>query len=211
MLQIRSARPDDADFLGWVILTAARGHLERGWFDVVLQRDEGFCLEYCSKLAGAAARSWWHWSLFSLAEVDGMPAAALCGFGDHSLYAASSAAMGEASQKMGLSDEDHAQLWSRGAFILSCTTSEDGAWTIENMATLPEYRRTGVTRALLRAELERARASSYTRVQISFFVGNQLAERAYAKAGFKFAEEKCSAEFQASLGVPGLKRLARDI
>jgi GNAT superfamily N-acetyltransferase len=100
--------------------------------------------------------------------------------------------------------------YRHAARLLSCTTSEDGAWTIENMATLPEYRRTGVTRALLRAELERVRASGYTRVQTSFFVGYQLAEHAYAKVGFKFAEEKCSPEFQASLGVRGLKRLARD-
>jgi hypothetical protein len=78
MVQIRSARADDTDFLGWVILTAARGHLERGWFDVVLQRDEAFCAESCSKLAGAATPSWWHWS-FSIAEVDGRSAAALCG------------------------------------------------------------------------------------------------------------------------------------
>ena len=47
MIQIRSALADDTDFLGWVILTAARGHRERGWFDVVLQQDEAFCVEYC--------------------------------------------------------------------------------------------------------------------------------------------------------------------
>ena len=211
MLQIRSARTDDADFLGWVILTAARGHLERGWYDVVLQRDDAFCLEYCSELAGAAARSWWHWSLFSVAEVDGRPAAALCGFGDHSVYAVSSAAMAEASQKMGLSQEEHARLWPRGAFILACTTSEDGAWAIENMATLPEYRGTGVTQTLLKHDFERARAAGYRCVEISFFIGNQLADHAYIKAGFEFAEEKCSPEFQSSLGVPGLRRLARDI
>ena len=58
MIQIRSALADDTDFLGWVILTAARGHRERGWFDVVLQQDEAFCVEYCRKLAGAATPSW---------------------------------------------------------------------------------------------------------------------------------------------------------
>ena len=91
MLKIRPARTDDSDFLAWVIFTAARGHLKRGWFDVVLQRDEAFCIDYCGKLASAAVRSWWHWSLFSVAEVSGRPAAALCGLGDDSLYAASSA------------------------------------------------------------------------------------------------------------------------
>jgi translation initiation factor 4G len=203
MLQIRSARTDDADFLGWVILTAARGHLERGWFDVVLQRHDAFCLEYCSKLAGAAARSRWHRSLFSVAEVDGRPAAALCGFGDRFLYAASSGAMAEASQKMGLSEEEHARLWPRGAFILSCTTSEEGAWTIENMATLPEYCRTGATQALLCNELERARAAGYTPVQVSFFVGNRPPSRHISRPDSSLPKKSAPLKFNLASTCPG--------
>ena len=88
MLKIRSARTDDSDFLGWVIFISARGHLKHGWFDVVLQRDEEFCIDYCGKAASAAVRSLWHYSLFSVAEVDGQRAAALCGFADESLYGA---------------------------------------------------------------------------------------------------------------------------
>lgn len=106
---------------------------------------------------------------------------------------------------MHLSEEGQAELWPRGAFILSCATSEDGAWTIEHMATLPEYRGTGVTQALLRNEFARARAAGYRRAQLSFFIGNELAEHAYMKAGFQFAEEKRSGEFQSGLGVPGLR------
>src|SRR3982751_6216594 len=98
---IRPARADDAVFLGWAIYEAARGHLERGWFDIVLQRDEAFCLEFCRRLTGAKARSWWHWSLFSVAEVDGVAVGALCGFGDEAVYRASGDAMREASHVTG--------------------------------------------------------------------------------------------------------------
>jgi hypothetical protein len=35
-LTFRAAGPDDAEFLGWVMVMAARGHLTRGWFDIVL-------------------------------------------------------------------------------------------------------------------------------------------------------------------------------
>ena len=35
--------------------------------------------------------------------------------------------------------------------------------------------------------------------------------RCYIKAGFRFAEEKRAPDFQAAIGVPGLRRLARDI
>jgi ribosomal protein S18 acetylase RimI-like enzyme len=208
---IRAASVDDADFLGWVILTAARGHLARGWFDILLQRDEEFCLAYCGRLVAAEARSWWHWSLFSVAEVEGKPLAALCGFADESVYMASGAAMEEASRTMGFSEEEHAELWPRGAFILSCTTSEPGAWTIENVATRPEHRGCGVTQALLESEFARARQAGFRRAQISFLIGNEPAEHAYRKAGFTFAEEKRASEFDLAAGVPGLRRLARDL
>ena len=211
VVTIRPAVREDAEFLGWVILTAARGHLARGWFDIVLAHDEPFRLAYCARLVAAEPRSWWHWSLFSIAEVDGKPASALCGFGDESVYMASGAAMEEASSAMGLSGAEHAKLWPRGAFILSCTTGEEDAWTIENVATLAEYRRIGVTQPLLAHEFARARAAGFKRAQISFLIGNEPAEHAYRKAGFTFAEEKRAAEFEAAIAVPGLRRLARDI
>ena len=119
--------------------------------------------------------------------------------------------MAEASRKMGLSEEEHAQLWPRGSFILSCTTGEDGAWTVENVATRLAYRGTGATQALLAHEFDRARAAGYARAQISFLIGNEPAERAYIKAGFQFAEEKRAPDFQAAIAVPGLRRLARNI
>jgi ribosomal protein S18 acetylase RimI-like enzyme len=211
MLTIRPAQASDAQFLGWAIYEAARGHLKRGWFDIVLQRDQAFCLEFCCRLANTQARSWWHWSLFSVAEVDGRAASTLCGFGDESVYRVSGEAMREASEKMGIDDAEQAKQWPRGAFIVSAVTSEAGAWTIENVATLPQHRGTGVTQTLLRQELERARAAGFERAQISFLIGNEAAERAYRKVGFTFAEEKCVADFEAATGVPGLRRLARDL
>jgi hypothetical protein len=59
--------------------------------------------------------------------------------------------------------------------------------------------------------LEAARDAGFKRAQISFLIGNEPAEHAYRKAGFSFAEDKCAAEFEAAIGVPGLRRLARDI
>ena len=208
---IRPARPDDAGFLGWACVEAARSQLARGWFEIVLRRDSGYCAEFAKHLTLAKARSWWHWSLFLVAEVDGIVGSAMCGFGDPSVYYASSDAMAEAGDRMGIPKAEQEQFWPRGAFIVSATTSEDGAWTIENVATKPEYRGSGVTHALLEAELDVARAAGFRRAQISILIGNDRAEKAYMKAGFTFAEEKRAAEFQAAIGVPGLRRLARDL
>src|SRR5690348_2265626 len=137
---LRPAEPRDATFLGWASVIAARSHLARGWFDVVLRREDAFLFEFAEYLALAEARSWWHWSIFRVAEVDGAVVSAMCGFGEVSYYEASGAAMAEASERIGLDPKERNELWPRGAFILSATTSEDQTWTIENVATKPEYR-----------------------------------------------------------------------
>jgi len=208
---IRPATPDDGAFLGWASVMASRSQLKRGWFEIVLQRDDAFCFEFAKYLTLARAVSWWHWSLFLVAEVDGVVASAMCGFGDGSVYANSSAAMAEAADKMGIPKSEQAQFWPRGAFIVSPATSEDGAWTIENVATLPEYRGHGLIGAMMEKELDIARGRGFKRAQISFFMSNTPAERAYAKAGFTFVEEKTAPDFEAALGIPGVTRYARDI
>ena len=208
---IRPASPDDADFLGWACVAASRSQLERGWFEIVLRREEAYCVEFAKYLTLAKARSWWHWSLFHVVEADGEPVSAMCGFGDESVYRASYEAMAEAGDKMGIPKSEQEQFWPRGAFIVSAATGEDGAWTIENVATKPEFRGTGVTLALLEAELDVARAAGFKRAQISFFTGNIRAEKTYARAGFTFAEEKHAPDFKAALGIPGVRRFARDI
>jgi len=210
-LTIRHAMPEDAPFLGWVCVGAPRSHLKTGWFETVLRRDEAFCIEFAARLTIAKPRSWWHYSLFLIAEVDGRPAAGLCGFGDEAVYYASSEAMAEAADAMGIPKSEQAQFWPRGAYIISPATSEDGAWTIENVATKPEFRGRGLVGKLLEAELSEARAAGFKRAQVSFFMGNDAAERAYTKAGFTFAEEKTARDFEAVTGIPGIKRFARDI
>src|ERR1700759_3940306 len=111
---IRPATPADGDFLGWASVMASRSQLKRGWFEIVLQRDDAFCFAFGKYLTLAKAVSWWHWSLFLVAEVDGVAASALCGFGDESVYAASMGAMAEAGDKMGIAREEQAQFWPRG-------------------------------------------------------------------------------------------------
>jgi ribosomal protein S18 acetylase RimI-like enzyme len=211
MLTIRSAEPRDAEFLGWACVMASRSQLKRGWFEIVLQRDDAFCFEFAKYLTLATAVSWWHWSLFLVAEVDGEVACAVCGFGDGSVYAASSAAMAEAGDRMGISKQEQAQFWPRGAFIVSPATSESGAWTIENVATKPKFRGRGLATELVERELEIARGKGFKRAQISYFMGNDSAARAYARAGFVFAEEKTAPDFEAALGIPGVTRVVRDL
>lgn len=207
----RPAIPADAELIGWAQVMAARGHMPRGWFEIVLERDETFCIAFAAKLAVARPVSWWHYSFVTIAEVDGVPAAAACAFPDSAPYMVSNAAMAEASDAMGISKVEQAQLWPRGSFILSATTGEDDCWTIENVATKPGYRGRGVAASLIRHMLDDMSESGPGRAQISFLIGNEPAERCYRSCGFVFAEDKTAKEFEAAIGVPGLRRMARDL
>lgn len=207
----RPATPHDAEFIGWAQVMAARGHLPRGWFDIVLERDEAFCIAFAAKLAVAKAKSWWHYSFVTIAEVDGRAASAACAFPDSAPYMVSNEAMREAANKMGLSIAEQALLWPRGSFIMSATTGEDDCWTIENVATRPEFRGQGVAAALIEHMLETMARRGPMRAQISFLIGNEPAERCYRACGFQFAEDKTAKEFEAAMGVPGLRRLAREL
>jgi ribosomal protein S18 acetylase RimI-like enzyme len=207
---IRPAERADAPFLAWVILTAARSHLERGWFDIVLDRPEGVCLEFLEKLAVTEARSWWHYSRFRVAEVAGAPAAALCAFRAGDAYPLSGAAMGEVCERNRWDQETQDAMWKRGSYIFTCTFEDnDDAWTIENVATLPRHRGRGLVVELIAHALTEGREQGRRAAQISYLIGNEPAARAYVAAGFTLDGERRSAEFLAATGAPGLCRVVK--
>jgi hypothetical protein len=63
--------------------------------------------------------------------------------------------------------------------------------------------------ALIGRSLAAGKQAGFARTSISFLIGNDAAERCYAKAGFSFAEEKRDAAFEAMTGAPGFRRFQR--
>ncbi len=209
---IRRAHAGDADFLAWAILAASRGHLGRGWFDIALNRSEDWCLGFLKKLSVTRAPSWWHYSHFIIAESAGQPAAALSAFRAGDAYPLSQAAMDEAANTLGLPSSEQSAIWQRGAYIFLCAASGgDDCWTLENVATLPSYRRRGLTTAMIDRAVEEGRRRGLTEAQITFFIGNESAERVYVSAGFRLADERRHPDFEATAGAAGLRRVIRSL
>jgi ribosomal protein S18 acetylase RimI-like enzyme len=207
---IRPARNDDASFIARNILASQRGTLPRGWFDVALGWDEPQCLDLVERIAVSPTPSWWHVSHFIVAEVDGKPAASLCALSASGIGPAARAAIEAAAGESGLGATEVAAILRRGAYTSNCwVQGGDGDWLIEHVATLPEYRGRGLVQALIDHALEAGRAAGFQRASISFLIGNEAAERCYAKAGFAFAEEKRDPAFEAITGSPGFRRFAR--
>ena len=206
---IRPARSDDASFIARIILSAQRGPMPRGWFDIALGRDEPECLAFIARLAVARARSWYHVANFLLAEVDRVPAAALCAMPASGTLPSARSAIAEIAAEAGI---DAAAIGERGAYARNCwVQGGEGDWLIEHVATLPTYRGRGLVQALIGHALAAGKAAGFERASITFLIGNDAAERSYAKAGFVFAEEKRDPQFEALTGAPGFRRFERAI
>jgi ribosomal protein S18 acetylase RimI-like enzyme len=209
---IRRAGPEDADFIAWIILTSQRGHRPRGWFDFALNWPEPECLAFVRRIALAQAPSWWHVSQFLIAEADGIPAAALCALRAGGAVKDAISAIAEVARAAGLDAAELSAIWRRGAYSDTCwMPGDDDNWLIEHVAARPSHRGRGLVQALLQHVLWAGAEAGYTRASIAFYIGNEAAERCYAKAGFLFAEEKRHPEFEALTGAPGFRRFERTI
>ena len=210
--KIRRALPEDAGFIAQSILAAQRGHRPRGWFDVALNWPEPQCLSFVARIAVARTVSWWHTSQFLIAEVEGSPAAALCALPAAGTGAAARSAIEEVAGDIGLDGSELSGIFLRGAYTQHCWIQGGaGDWLVEHVASLPACRGRGLVQALIGHALAAGKAAGYQRASISFLIGNEAAERCYAKAGFAFAEEKRDREFEALTGAAGFRRFERAI
>lgn len=209
---LRPARAEDAGFIARNILPSQRGPRPRGWFDIALGWPEPQCLAFVERIAVARQKSWWHVSHFLVAEVDGQPAASLCALPAAGTGVAARAAIAEVAGQAGLNESELAAIFRRGAYSSNCwVQGGEGEWLIEHVATLPAYRGRGLMQALIEHALDQGRAAGFSQASISFLIGNDPAERSYAKAGFVFAEEKRDPAFEALTGAPGFRRFVRTI
>jgi ribosomal protein S18 acetylase RimI-like enzyme len=210
-VRIVEARREQAEFLAWVMLTAHKSHLERGLWDFVVGGSEAERLRYLQALALTEQAHWAHYSTFIVAEVEGRPASALCGYfeaehGTPSLVKA----IPEANGVVGRTEDETAAGWQRaGSIILVAPEHAPGVWIVENVATLPEYRRRGLVDRLLVEIIDKGRDRGATVADIGVLIGNDPAQRAYEKAGFEVTGEKRHPEFEAVYKCPGIRALSR--
>ena len=122
------------------------------------------------------------------------------------------AAIEEVAHDEGMSAVDLAAMLSRGMYARDCwIQGGDEDWLIEHVASAPAHRGRGLMQALIARALSAGRDAGFTSASITFVIGNDAAERCYAKAGFSFAEEKRDAAFEALTGTPGFRRFSRAI
>lgn len=212
-IQIRPAEASDTNFVAEILLLAGRSHLPRGGWDVFFDAPQVDCLDYLRRLAMAEARSFSHYSRFLLAEVDGSAASALCGYDPQDATTALfEQAISEVAQRSNWNPEETNTFWQRLGPYMTCAFEEDaGTWVIENVATLPRFRRLGLARVLLQQALDTGRERGHKTAQISMDIGNLAARQAYESVGFRLVGEKRHPDYEQAFGVPGRWRLTRKL
>lgn len=208
------ARREHVPFIAWVLRTAARSHLPLGLWDLLIDpNDEERVLRFLEALTDTPEAHWAHHSLFLVSEVDGVPAAALCGYLDEEHGTRTlAAALPIATRAAGISDAEFAAGMARASSMTNIEPShEAGAWIVEHVATAPEFRRQGHVERLMSAVLDRGRARGSTAADIGVLIGNDRAQRAYEKCGFRVTGDITDAAFEAAYGSPGARIMTRAI
>ena len=195
-VKIIDAREEHVPFIAWVQLTAFRSHLPKGMWDFFIGGSEEEALRFLEAFARTEARHWGSYPAFIIAEVDGMPAAAMTGY--FNAESSFEDGVAEACRTIGLTPDDINEGWKRaGTIALVETEQASGSWITENVATKPEFRRRGLVNKLLAEMMKRGRSKGATVADISVLIGNDNAQRAYEKAGYHVVEEKLHPDFEA--------------
>src|SRR5262249_27300006 len=136
--------------------------------------DDTTCLDYLRRLALAEPRSLCHYESYLIAEDGDRPVAALCGFDPRDGgWATVAQAMTAVQRDLEWTEEQVAASLQRAAPAWTCFLPNIGAeWTIENVATLPAYRRRGLTVGLMNEMMEEGRRRGCTLAEITSLIGN---------------------------------------
>jgi GNAT superfamily N-acetyltransferase len=212
--RIRRATTEDIPFLSWVMFTAARSHLDTCVWETIFDEAEAGVRDLLERVARTAQTHWCHGSKFWIAEVEGTPAAALCGFVPES---EGSGPLGEAMldvarNQLSYPEERINEILQRGAVSMGGMPDDlEEVWGVENVAVLPEYRGAGLTDRLFEHVLEEGRSMGFSRAQILCLIGNEPAQRAWERNGFQLRTERRNEAFEALFGCPGGKLFAQDL
>lgn len=217
-ISIRQAMPNDArdaariiDLSGraQILLDSYKGEQKEPCWAFTFPGPEEERIDKIAWLVLNAERLGMHYSNCKVAEIDGMIAGGLCTFprGQDSalLYI-------KAFRNMGYGYMDILAGFYRGqAFFRAHPSTLKDALVVEYVGTFPEYQRRGVLNALLEDAIEKARSEGFPRMQVSTFIGNVAAQRAYEKVGFRVDKECTNRSHEKRYGSPGEKRLVLDL
>jgi ribosomal protein S18 acetylase RimI-like enzyme len=211
-LKLRDAQVSDAAFLAWLILTAGRAHVKRGIWEVVLDQPENDCLRFLELLTITRIPHLFHHSCYLIAETEGSPVSGLGAYDADTLgYPSLLESLPGVYERLGKAPTRDMVAGKPPRITACIPPTVEGAWVIDSVATAPAFRRKGIVDRLLDEVLDLGRKRGYRQAQISIYMGNTPAQRAYEKHGFRVIDEWPDPYFEKEIGSPGMARLICDL
>lgn len=205
---IRRAGPEDAPTIAYLCYLAGRGHVRTSVYDLMIPGPPGPTPDRLGQMTAvltSECRSWFHYSFYTVMEVDGKAAAALCSF---SKVEGRALPLLGTFKRLGWSDSDLEAMGDRlRPFIRAEPRVPQGAWVVENVGCLEGYRRRGLAMDLLEHAVRRGVELGHELQQIAVFIGNRPAINAYLKIGFEVTGVKRDPEFLRVFDCPGMYRM----
>jgi len=213
-INIRLAQPADIPFLAWVLYTAAQSHLAHCPWSIIFNETEARTRTLLEHITQNPSLPWSDVSNFWIADADGKPAAAMCGFAPTTETPTDPVIteLSIAKQVFHYSNEQLADIQKR-IIIATFGFPDDipNTWAIENVAVLPEYQGKGLIDLLFKHVLEEGRQKGFKQVQILSLIGNEQGQRSFERNGFAVITQKVHPEFENLFGTPGAKLLVQDL
>lgn len=201
-ITIRKALDSDGAFIAEALLTSSRADKKIGVFDYIFNtNDDKRLLEFLQKLTLTTAKSYCHFSNFTLAVVGGKSVGTICGYepriATHEVFAL-------ALEEIGIDESYHERIAS---YLLCEPEFDNKTWVCDFMVVDPEYKSFEVLKELVGKSLLTARLKGYRKVETMIEIGSAETELIYKKLGFAVIDEKRSNYYEEQFGRAGLMRL----
>jgi ribosomal protein S18 acetylase RimI-like enzyme len=208
----RPAQAEDAGAIAYLAYLAGQGHARISTYDLIVPGRPGPTAErlyMIKRLVAADSISMLHYSHHRVAVADGQVVACA---GALDSQGASLMAFIAALKETGWTEEDITMMHLGVATYNRVEPSvPPEVWAIENVATLPDYRRRGLVAELLEMLLADGRALGHETAQLAVHMGNDVAMQLYRRRGFEVTSERIDPEFEALFGCPGMFEMKRPI
>jgi ribosomal protein S18 acetylase RimI-like enzyme len=206
---IRPAAPEDVSKVTQLMCMAAKSPKDISLYDIMFPGSMDQRLKVLGKLFNTSARSFYHYSHYLVATIEGRVAGSLCAYNE---LEAGAQILREAFSEIGFSREEGRAMFERMQpfFRVNFPHPED-AWIVEHVAVFPKFRGNGIVQLLLDQVLQEGRDLGYRHAELGMLIGNTSAQRAYEKAGFVAAEERTDPEFERIFKSPGMVRMVKEL
>ena len=208
-ITVRSAVKEDAKPVAELIYLAALANARVCPLDVVFNRGREQVLEKVAWMFQNIEDNFNHHLRCLVAEIDGRVASSLF---LNTAHNDSFKVWRSAFRGMGYGDLEMLSMgWRIRSYFRVKPSFRSDSLIIDNVATFPDFRRSGAVHSLF----ERARAlageKGFPRMELECQVGNTPARKAYEKEGFVVAEVKTHPSWERIFGTPGVMAMRLDL